>query len=200
MHKRLKKGISIMLVMAMVGMLGMLVPGGGKVYAADGFALGTGTVSNPYQIATAVELNNVRNHLEAGKNFKLTADIDLSGYATNENGAGWLPIGDDSTPFQGTIDGNGYKIKGLTIYRPSDQLIGLFGEIDNNASITKMKLEDVSVTGGIQVGGLVAVNGGTINSSYATGNVSGYSNIGGLVGGNDSGGTINSSYATVSVS
>ena len=56
---------------------------------SNGFAGGSGTEDDPYQIATADQLNNVRNHLD--KHFILTANIDLLG--TN-----WDPIGNDSAP------------------------------------------------------------------------------------------------------
>ncbi|MDZ7821588.1 MAG: GLUG motif-containing protein [Candidatus Marinimicrobia bacterium] len=53
--------------------------------------------------------------------------------------------------------------------------------------------------GGYNVGGIVGVNGGTILNSYSTASVSGYSDIGGLVGNNDYG-TISKCYAAGSVS
>ena len=50
---------------------------------------------------------------------------------------------------------------------------------------------------GVNVGGLVGRNrAGIINNSYATGAVSGNSQVGGLVGLNDEGGKIDNSYAT----
>jgi len=53
------------------------------------------------------------------------------------------------------------------------------------------------VTGDLYVGGLVGSNTGTITSSYTTTKVNGwYSDVGGLVGSNGSGGTVTSSYAT----
>lgn len=48
------------------------------------------------------------------------------------------------------------------------------------------------------VGGLVAVNDGTISKCYSTGSVTANSNLGGLVGVNNS--TVNNSYSTVTVS
>ena len=57
------------------------------------FAHGTGTAADPYQVATADDLNGVRDYLSA--HFKQMADIDLSGYAN------WEPIGTSGTPFEG---------------------------------------------------------------------------------------------------
>ena len=50
------------------------------------FAGGSGTAEDPWQIATAEQLDRVRDDLKAY--YILTEDIDLSGY---EN---WIPIGD----------------------------------------------------------------------------------------------------------
>ena len=49
------------------------------------FAGGSGTAEDPWQIATAEQLDRVRDDLKA--HYVLTDDIDLSGY---EN---WIPIG-----------------------------------------------------------------------------------------------------------
>ncbi len=59
-----------------------------------------------------------------------------------------------------------------------------------------------SVSGRTNIGGLLGSNeGGTINNAYATGSVTGTgSNVGGLVGYNSNGGTISDTYATGSVS
>lgn len=43
-----------------------------KAYAAVSFAGGTGLEGDPYQIATAEQLNAVRNYLGAGIYFELT--------------------------------------------------------------------------------------------------------------------------------
>lgn len=71
--------------------------------AAD-FA-GGGTKADPYIITNAQELDAVRNNLEA--HYILNNDIDLTGVV-------FLPIGNNTTPFKGTFNGNGKKISGLT--------------------------------------------------------------------------------------
>lgn len=188
------KAIATMLAILMVltGIPRLLAPGGGKAFATAASFSGSGSLTDPYQIATATQLDNVRNYLGMGLYFKLTADIDLSGYSN------WTPIGDYNTPFQGTMDGNGHKITNLTINSPSNFDIGLFGYISSDANIKNMHLENVNVTGYITVGALVGGNGGTISNSYAVGTVNGNANTGGLVGYNDSG-TISNSYANGTV-
>jgi uncharacterized repeat protein (TIGR02543 family) len=147
------------------------------------FAGGSGTTEDPYLIATAAELNQVRYFLNAS--FKLTADIDLSGYAA---GDGWVPIGNWYRAFAGNFDGNGYTIANLKSSRTkynSEEPVGLFGYI-SQGMVSNVILENIDVGSRSYAGGLAGVNGGTItNSGVITGSVTGDS-AGGLVGYNES--------------
>nr|MBP9004233.1 PASTA domain-containing protein [Candidatus Hydrogenedentota bacterium] len=135
--------------------------------------------------------------------YVLTADIDASTTQGWNGGAGFEPIGTKSTPFTGTLDGQGHVIRNLYINRPDADYVGLFGVTGGAAEIRNLGLEGGSVTGREQVGSLVGRNWGTLTSCYATGAVSAGSTYddafaGGLVGNND-GGTLTSCYATGSV-
>ncbi|MEC0090699.1 GLUG motif-containing protein [Paenibacillus macquariensis] len=164
----------------------------GHVYTGEG----EGSRCHPYLIATAAQLNEVRYHLEVGNYYKLTADIDLSGYTACDS---WLPIGDINNKFQGNMDGNGFTITNLTINRPNSGYIGLFGYTGSRSSISNLALENTDVDGYYDVGGLVGNNNGTINNCYTMGITrGGYCNIGGLVGNNN--GLISNSYSTGNVS
>ncbi len=214
MNIMLKKAVSIILVMLMaLGGLNGLFVGGENAYAADGFAAGSGTSNDPYQIATAAELDLIRNYLgDDNKYFKLTADIDLTNYlsasgAGYNGGAGWVPIGHYYNRFLGNFDGNGFKIMNLTINLPEGQQIGFFGILEG--TITNMILEDIDVKGLGDIGSIAGGNYGTISNSSVTGSVyvdptrddpNEGSNIGGLVGVNGSGGIINRSYSAVNIS
>ncbi|WP_350356257.1 InlB B-repeat-containing protein [Cohnella hashimotonis] len=156
---------------------------------------GTGTANDPFQIATPLQLDKLRNYfLESGLYFKLTADLDLSDY---QSGAGWEPIGGENTPFRGNLDGNGHKITNLFMDR-SAGFTGLFGFINNeNASVTNLKLVDVNIKGSNYVGGLAGWNSGTMSNIYVTGSITGVMNTGGLAGG--SGGAITNSYVAGSI-
>ncbi|ULO09856.1 chitobiase/beta-hexosaminidase C-terminal domain-containing protein [Paenibacillus sp. 19GGS1-52] len=217
----LKKRMSIILVILMVlGGLNLLDIGGGKAYAAD--FEGTGSEDNPYLIATADQLNKVRDHLgEDGAFFKLTEDISLIDYQDDK---GWSPIGNAAAPFVGNMNGDGFTITGLLIDRDSDNGVGLFG--DNMGTIQNIKLEagiikgksnvgglvgfndsngvirysyaSADVNGVVGVGGLVGLNNGYISNSYTTGSVTGYSGVGGLAGITD--GWISDNYSTSAVS
>ncbi len=80
---------------------------------------------------------------------------------------------------------------------------GLVGYLRNSSSLTNSWASGDVVTGGyssVAVGGLVGyVSGGTITNSYATGSVTGGSQVGGLVG-YRIGSVINSYYATTNAS
>lgn len=156
------------------------------------FAGGSGTHEDPYLIADADDLNNVRYCLTAC--FKVIDDIDLN-VAPYNHGEGWLPIGTGWVPFVGHFDGNGKTIKGLYINRSISDDVGLFGCIWEGAIVENVKLKDANVTGREYVGALVGWNyEGRIVNSSASGVVAGESFIGGLVGENN--GLTIDSYAT----
>lgn len=177
----------------------------------DSYALsGSGTKSNPYKISSAKDLaflswtiyynkpykNNVYSSawFYREKYFIQTADIDLS-----ENY--WQPIGivatregvRDSRYFAGNYDGNGYSISGLkTLYGTTngDSYQGLFGYVYSYSTsypseIKNVKLVNADVKGNSYVGGVI----GYTASSYTTilncsvdGNITGLSNVGGIIG------------------
>ena len=52
--------------------------------------VGDGSAGSPYEIATAAQLNNIRDSLLLDKEYIQTKNLDLSSYSSGE---GWLPIG-----------------------------------------------------------------------------------------------------------
>jgi hypothetical protein len=104
----------------------------------------------------------------------------------------------EGTPFTGVLDGNGHTISHLTIIGESN--LGLFGLLENGATISNLGLEAVNVNGaGDCFGALVGKNsGGIIASCYTNGNISGFQEVGGLVGYNSSG-TVAYCYCTGTV-
>jgi hypothetical protein len=152
------------------------------------FAGGNGTAECPYLIETADQLNRVRDNLFA--HYRLIADIDLAGYD-------WEPIGNNSSVFSGTFDGDGHKILDMTIHWSGQQSVGLFGYAGPSAVIRNVGLENANVTGYFNTGGLVGYLRGDIMNSFVEGNVHGYQFVGGLAGYNF--GRISDSYAEVAV-
>ncbi|MCR4437305.1 MAG: immunoglobulin domain-containing protein, partial [Eubacteriales bacterium] len=165
------------------------------------FAGGDGTEANPYQIADAYQLNNVRKHLD--KHFILISDIDLDVSPFNIWN-GWEPIGDSSSPFCGSFNGGNHTISNLKIRQTVKSYVGLFGYIGANANVrnVKLKLVDIVVDPGeltvFCAGGLAGYNEGSISKCHVSGSVSGDFNVGGLVGQND--GLVSESSSTSVVS
>ncbi len=154
---------------------------GNKVAVAE-FAGGSGYEEDPYLVAHAYHLYNVRNHID--KCFRQTEDINLNYFVS---GSGWEPIGDNSEPFTGTYDGDDKTISNLFINRDGTDYVGLFGCVKESAKIQDLVLEDVNVTGKHYVGGLAGWNDGLIDNLSVTGDVTGYDDVGGLAGQNDDG-------------
>ena len=102
----------------------------------------------------------------------------------NTTDTGWMPIGNETTPFSGEFDGNDYAISNLQINRITTDFIGLFGSIGNGGALRNLGLSNVRIEGGTHVGALAGDlrRGGRIANSYATGSVEGDINVGGLVG------------------
>lgn len=147
------------------------------------FEAGNGTETDPYIIATAAQLDEVRNFPSAC--FELSKDIDLSSYL-NSNSSGWTPIKD----FTGKFDGKKHTIKGLWISLSSISNVGLFANIqgssDNKrASVSNLfvNISKKGITGGSCVGGICGYSSyGNIENCMVTGDISGSGKVGGIVG------------------
>ena len=161
------------------------------------FAGGAGTAEDPWQIATAEQLDFIRNDLTA--HYVLIDDIDLSGY---EN---WMPIGafqslsdapeDAEIPhpdyaFTGTFDGAGHTISNLTVSSEAPMGAGLFGcasgTEESAAYIRNFTLRDVTVSGCYLVGGAVGLQfmNCPVSDVHLVGDnhLTGMQGIGGIVG------------------
>jgi len=155
-----------------------------------------GSGSDPYadyiKIYDWTELDNIRNNLVA--KYVLMNDLDsaTAGYEelaslTADEGKGWQPIGSAAEPFTGHFDGQEYEIRDLFINRPEEDNVGFFGSVDEGGFIKNISVVNTSVLGYDDVGGVVGWNDGTVSNCYATGNISGHYNVGGLVGSNHDG-------------
>lgn len=146
------------------------------------------------------------NSGSTGINAVLTKDItvntsvlDASGNLSN-NGSGlirWTTIGNGSTRYTGTFDGNGKTISGLYFNNGNQSYVGLFGWI-SGGTVKNVGVVDSYINGGHNTGGLCGQNVGTISNCYYIGSVSGDLTVGGLCGNNTS--TISNCYSIGSVS
>lgn len=161
------------------------------------------------EIDSIEDLDNVRNNLYV--NYTLTRDLDFEDCASYDDcgnmldytqGSGWEPIGyyddyeDIRYSYEGVFDGQGYSISNLYISSSEGENVGLFGI--NSGTIKDVILESVDILGDDNVGALVGYNHGNILNCSSSGDVSGESSTGGLVG-NLGRGNIKYSYSTGSV-
>ena len=117
----------------------------------------------------------MRNELD--KDFIVKTDIDLTDMDN------WEPIGDNTTPFVGVLNGNDLTISNLFIDRSTEDFIGLFGGIGSGAEVKNVNLADVDMTGLQHVGALVGQSdGGNINACSSSGNINSNNWTGGLLG------------------
>lgn len=151
---------------------------------------GDGTKQNPYKISTPDDLALIVKDAYSTKHFLQTNDIDLTEYldtCSSTAEMGWLPIGINGSPFNGSYDGDGFKIKGLWIERPSMEGAGLFGYA-SYYTIKNLTIEipdGKTVTGGTSVGAVCGfASFGQIINCKVSGTIRGESEIGGIAGTN----------------
>ncbi len=166
------------------------------------FADGTGTIANPYLIASPTHLNNVRNYLDA--HFLQVNSINLGVAPWTENG-GWNQISrfidgghpDNDPPFTGSYNGGNFTIRNMLIDMPTVRKCSLFGRTDG-AVLENIHLRNVSVKGTGDSAGLVAIAGNTsiINCSITGVIVQGHA---GLVDDLDAGSSVIDSYSTCDI-
>ena len=168
-----------------------IVPNGSITYAAlkqiavfSKYPENYGTSISTYQ-----ELQDINTNTTT-----LSGTYTLANDITIPDGTLWTQIGNSTTPFTGTFNGNNKTIIGLSRFNASGNNKGLFGY---NTGTIKNVIVNVSITMTLvaqNVGGLVGYNTGTITNCSTNGFI--YTNItsslyfGGLCGVNDSTGTI----------
>jgi len=122
------------------------------------------------------------------RKYQLVRDLDASSI---EN---FSPIGDcgpegncmvsfDTYGFQGVIDGEGHRIKGLKIINTKGGGVGLVGVLGRAGIVRNLIIEDGSVTGRAGVGLLVGSNFGVVYNCSVQGIVIAELAVGGMVGG-----------------
>ncbi|MEM2874726.1 MAG: GLUG motif-containing protein, partial [Candidatus Hadarchaeales archaeon] len=194
----------ILVVVAITPLILFMFSATAPVVSANGYPYqGSGTPGDPYIVENLEGLDNIRNNLSA--HYALGCDIDASDTRYwNDNGDGgyygFVPIGTETTPFTGSLDGRGHKISNLYINRPDKNYVGLFGFIAKTSvenAVLNLGLDNENITGSGFVGGLAGVNdNGIIDNCYATGPHLGGDEeyAGGLVGYNS--GLITNCYST----
>ncbi|GEM_PF-2155919 len=143
-------------------------------------------IAQTINIATAADLAKigVDANYPLNGNYKQTANINLSGYAK------WTPIGE----FTGTYDGQYHYIDNLTIHNQDEYIHeyyyvsyqGLFSQISESGEVKNLRMRNVNINldgEASHIGALAGSSSGKIHRvAVLSGQVRGYSNVGGMVG------------------
>lgn len=167
-----------------------------EVRAAN--AIGTGGTSAPINltmnsnnssvITTCTQLQAIDDNLSGS--YTLGSDIDCSQSATWNDGAGFSPIGladGWGSYFNGSLNGQGHAINGLTINQGTANSAGLFLNV-NGATLQNIVFNNPSISGLTTNGTLASnvndtnVSNIVVNNGQVTSTVSFSSNTGGLMG------------------
>ena len=163
--------------------------------------LAMGGADTPFQIASAAQLAELAQYVNAGDatfvsaHYVLTDDVNLSAYGN------WTPIGTINQPFAGVFDGQNHVVTGLKIDRSQGVCQGLFGYVSgtddkHRAQVKNVVVRDAQIRAWTEVGAVVgrygrftagyveplencAMIGGTIQGTSSMGQSS---CVGGIVG------------------
>ena len=156
-----KKLLSILLALSLLLTLlptvALAADGAWDGSVATAFAGGTGTESDPYQIADGAQLAYLASEVNKGQPYEnacfvLTADIDLGNHD-------WTPIGNsfsdalfggtDYSVFAGNLDGKGHTVSNISIGTEGAPLesdvFGLFGV--TGGKLSNLNLDGVTICG-----------------------------------------------------
>lgn len=157
---------------------------------------GKGTAENPYEIRNVNDLKLLAEKVNSGTDYA-GKYFKQTANIDLENEPNWTPIGKSNNPFKGIFDGGGYKITNLKVTGNSNNA-GLFG-YTQDATIQNCNVTG-EVSGSSDVGGVVgnAYGKTQILSCSFRGDVTGEDfYIGGIAG--SARGTIKNCYALADV-
>ena len=161
--------------------IGDWADGGGEEGAAEDLGYNYDTTTKTYTVYNADGLLAWNEAAQKDKSINCTLSADI-----NMAGKEWTPIGtDDNNSYNGTFDGNGKTITGLTVNQSEKNYAGLFGCLGSDGKVQNLTLENVNISGAFYVGSVVGTNFGTVSGCTASGNITGTEScIGGVVGQN----------------
>ena len=173
----------------------------GQLYWFAGLVNGTLDGVKQNKLANAVLTANIT----VNENLLDSLQYDAEGNVSNGSDfITWTPIadwmGNRTTQYSGTFDGNNKTVSGL-YFNGDSTCIGLFGSSESDGNIKNVGVVDSYFKGNDHVGGVCGNNAGTITNCYNAGNLTAIdpsATIGGICGYNN-GGTIANCYNTGTV-
>ena len=184
-----------------------------NLVASDGSVITNKTIASGLMVTKATnlytwqDLQGMKHNLAGG--YELMNDITFPDKGSEGlPPEGFEPVGDDSAGddsdnFTGSFAGNNHTIINLSIERPTRNLVGIWGYVNDADSVIRdFVLDHAGIRGDRNVGAVVGtLSAGMVSNvgvvSRRNSNVSGNDDVGGLVGA--SGGTV-IGYATGAVS
>ena len=173
-----------------------------KVEVWDGRSIstslvGSGTENDPYIIKTGADLAYIAQVIQAhtqyttkdnssnpmysvykGLYFKLANSIDLNGHSLV---IGYYLAWSDYSVFAATLDGNNCSIRGINV-SSVNRGSGLFGGIGPSGTVNNLTVYGNVTSANGTVGGLTGWLGGKLDNCTSYVDVTGTSDVGGLVG------------------
>lgn len=173
----------------------------GQLYWFAGLVNGTLDGVEQNTLANAILTANIT----VNENLLDSLQYDTEGNVSNGSDfITWTPIadwmGNRTTQYSGTFDGNNKTVSGL-YFNGDSKCIGLFGSSESDGNIKNVGVVDSYFKGNDHVGGVCGNNAGTITNCYNAGNLTAIESsatIGGICGYNN-GGTIANCYNTGTV-
>ena len=154
------------------------------------FDSGTGTAADPFALTKYDDFVKLTNYVKEGEYFssnyfKVQPNTSIAGQSDGKTiamgGSDFDPIGNDTTPFSGILDGNNCTIYNFQTAEKDNT--GLFGVVDGtikNLTVSKFTIRN---NGNSNHGAIVGKLSGTIENCRAVdGSVWGNANVGGIVG------------------
>lgn len=173
----------------------------GQLYWFAGLVNGTLDGVEQNTLANAVLTANIT----VNENLLDSLQYDTEGNVSNGSDfITWTPIadwmGNRTTQYSGTFDGNNKTVSGL-YFNGDSTCIGLFGSSEADGNIKNVGVVDSYFKGNDHVGGVCGNNGGTITNCYNAGNLTAIelsAIVGGICGYNNVG-TVTNCYNTGTV-
>ena len=173
----------------------------GQLYWFAGLVNGTLDGVEQNTLANAILTANIT----VNENLLDSLQYDTEGNVSNGSDfITWTPIadwmGNRTTQYSGTFDGNNKTVSGL-YFNGDSTCIGLFGSSESDGNIKNVGVVDSYFKGNDYVGGVCGNNSGTITNCYNAGNLTAIESsaaIGGICGYNN-GGTVTNCYNTGTV-
>ena len=173
----------------------------GQLYWFAGLVNGTLDGVEQNTSANAILTANIT----ANENLLDSLQYDTEGNVSNGSDfITWTPIadwmGNRTTQYSGTFDGNNKTVSGL-YFNGDSTCIGLFGSSESDGNIKNVGVVDSYFKGNDHVGGVCGNNAGTITNCYNAGNLTAIESsatVGGICGYNN-GGTVTNCYNTGTV-